>query len=403
MSGVVTQERNLPLAGVKVVEFSHMIMGPACGLILADLGADVVKIEPGPRGDSTRRLPGSGAGFFITYNRNKRSVLLDLKSAEGHAAARRLIDGADVLIENFRPGALEKLGFSYAALAAENPGLIYCSLKGFLAGPYENRPALDEIVQMMGGLAYMTGPPGRPLRAGASVNDIMGGMFGAIGILAALLQRGQTGKGQLVKSALFENNVFLVAQHMAQLAVTGKAANPLPARLSAWAVYELFDTSDGAQIFIGIVTDTQWKLFCEQFGETALAQDERLKTNYDRVLNRAVFMERIKEIVKGMTLAEALAKCEQAGLPFAPVTKPEDLFNDSHVNQPGGMLEISMADGRKTKTVPLPIELDGERLQLRRDVPRPGQHSLEVLREAGVQEAALESMLRAGAVIGEAP
>ena len=276
----------LPLDGIRVVEFSHMIMGPSCGLILADLGADVVKIEPTPNGDNTRRLNGSGAGFFPTYNRNKRSIMLDLKAPEGLEVARKLVAGADVLVENFRPGALDRMGLGYDALAPSNERLIYCSLKGYLAGPYENRTALDEVVQMMGGLAYMTGPPGRPLRAGASVNDVMGGMFGAIAILAALQERARTGRGQLVRSSLFENNVFLMAQHMMQFAVTGQPAAPLPVRLAAWAVYDLFDTADGKQIFVGVVSDTQWRAFCDAFGLPELRDDPALKTNFDRVARR---------------------------------------------------------------------------------------------------------------------
>ena len=166
-----------PLSGIRVVEFSHMVMGPSCGLVLGDLGAEVVKVEPIPQGDNTRRLVGAGAGFFAAFNRNKKSLVLDLKTDKGVAFAKKLIGHSDVLTENFRPGGLDALGLGYEALKEDHPGLIYCSLKGFLAGPYENRAALDEVVQMMGGLAYMTGPPGRPLRAGTSVNDIMGGMF----------------------------------------------------------------------------------------------------------------------------------------------------------------------------------------------------------------------------------
>ncbi|HEX5934757.1 MAG TPA: CoA transferase, partial [Pseudorhizobium sp.] len=279
-----------------MVEFSHMIMGPSCGMILADLGADVVKVEPFPNGDNTRRLNGSGAGFFPTFNRNKRSIVLDLKSPDGHAAAEKLISAADVLIENFRPGALDKLGFGYETLKSSHPALVYCSLKGFLSGPYEHRAALDEVVQMMGGLAYMTGPTGRPLRAGASVNDVMGGMFAAIAILAALQERSKTGRGQLVRSALFENNVFLVAQHMLQMAVTGKAAAPLPERISAWAVYDLFDTGDGEQIFVGVVSDTQWVAFCKSFALEKFLSNPELQTNADRVLHRAEFMPEIKAI-----------------------------------------------------------------------------------------------------------
>ena len=240
----------LPLAGIRVVEFSHMVMGPSCGLILGDLGADVIKVEPVGEGDNTRRLPGSGAGFFAAFNRNKQSLALDIKAPKGLAFAKKLIARSDALIENFRPGGLDALGLGYDALSIDNPGLIYCSLKGFLSGPYEHRPALDETVQMMGGLAYMTGPPGRPLRAGASVNDIMGGMFAVIGIMGALMERAHTGRGQRIRSALFENNAFLVSQHMAQFAVTGKAAAPMPARISSWGIYDVFDTADASQIFI---------------------------------------------------------------------------------------------------------------------------------------------------------
>ena len=265
-----------PLAGLKVVEFTHMVMGPACGLMLADLGADVVKVEPAPDGDNTRRLSGSGTGFFSIANRNKRSLAVDLKSADGMAVVRRLLADADVLIENFRPGAMDKLGLSYAALSADNPRLIYCSCKGFLPGPYNSRVALDEVVQMMGGLAYMTGPPGQPLRAGSSVNDIMGGMFGAIGILAAVTERQRTGRGRHVQTGLFENNVLLMAQHMAQFALTGTEPPPMSVRQVAWPIYDLFDTGDGGQVFVGVVTDTQWRLFCAEFALDALGADPAL-------------------------------------------------------------------------------------------------------------------------------
>src|SRR5258708_8547157 len=203
-----------PLAGIRVLEFSHMVMGPACGMVLADLGADVTKVEPATRGDNTRRLTGRAIGFFPTFNRNKRSLCIDLKRPAGVGVAGRRAAQADVVLENFRPGAMEKLGLGYAALSAANPRLIYCSCKGFLPGPYENRLALDEVVQMMGGLAYMTGLPGKPMRAGASVNDVMGGMFGVIAIQSALAERQRTGRWSYIQSALFENNVFLMGQVM---------------------------------------------------------------------------------------------------------------------------------------------------------------------------------------------
>lgn len=402
MTDTFRDNAGLPLAGIKVVEFSHMIMGPSCGMILADLGADVVKVEPFPNGDNTRRLNGSGAGFFPTFNRNKRSLVVDLKSPEGHAAAQKLIDSADVLIENFRPGALDKLGFGYDKSIARNSKLIYCSLKGFLSGPYEHRAALDEVVQMMGGLAYMTGPTGRPLRAGASVNDVMGGMFAAIAILAALQERSKTGKGQLVRSALFENNVFLVAQHMMQMAVTGKAAAPLPERISAWAVYDLFNTGDGKQIFVGVVSDTQWAAFCKSFGLEHFLSDPDLQTNAERVTNREKFMPAIRVIFDGMTLPDALARCEEIGLPFAPIAKPQDLFDDPHVTQPGGMVDIVLPNGTPTKVPTLPIDFNGQRLGLRYDIPRCGEHSAEVLSELGYTAADIEKMVSGGVVADDA-
>ena len=388
----------LPLQGIRVVEFSHMIMGPSSGLVLGDLGADVIKVEPVGTGDSTRRLPGSGAGFFPVFNRNKRSVALDLKSPAGLTFAKRLIQGADVVTENFRPGGLDAMGLGYDALKADNPGLIYCSLKGFLAGPYEARTALDEVVQMMGGLAYMTGPPGRPLRAGASVNDIMGGMFAAMGVMAALIERGRTGQGQLVRSALFENNAFLVATHMAQFAVTGKPAAPMPARLSAWAVYDVFDTADDEQVFVGVVSDTQWRAFCTGFGQPALLADPGLATNPQRVARRDQFMPALRSLFRGLTRAEASARCEAAGLPFSPVMRPEDLLQDPQLAMPGAMVEVTLPDGRTMPVPALPIEMAGRRFGRRRDVPRVGEHSAELAREAGYSPAEFDQLVASGVV-----
>ena len=295
---------SLPLTGIKVVEFTHMVMGPAVGMILADLGAEVIKIEP-MGGDNTRRLKGSGAGYFPMYNRNKRSICLDLKSPEGKKVALQLLEKADVMIENFRPGAVDKLGFGYDALSKLNPKLIYCSEKGFLKGPYENRTALDEVAQMMGGLAYMTGPPGRPLRAGASVIDVTGGMFGVIAILSALQQRHTTGKGQMVQASLFETTIYLVGQHMAQFAVTGSPAAPMPARVSAWAIYDVFDTKDDDKVFVGVVSDTQWKVFCQAFGLIDFAADESLAANNGRVAQRDKVKPRIEALFKTYTEAGA--------------------------------------------------------------------------------------------------
>jgi crotonobetainyl-CoA:carnitine CoA-transferase CaiB-like acyl-CoA transferase len=389
----------LPYDGIRVVEFTHMVMGPTCGMVLADLGAEVIKVEP-IAGDNTRKLLGSGAGFFPMFNRNKKSIALDLQQPEGKEAALRLITTADVMSENFKPGTMKKLGLDYATLSRLNPRLIYVSHKGFLPGPYDHRTALDEVVQMMGGLAYMTGRPGDPLRAGTSVNDIMGGMFGAIGAMAALALREKTGKGQEVQSALFENNVFLVAQHMMQFAVTGKPAAPMPGRISAWGVYDVFTVKNGEQIFLAAVSDTQWAIFCDAFGFADLNVDPRLKSNNDRVMAREWMMPILRSRLADRTAAELSAIFEQNALPFAPITRPEDLFDDPHLNATGGLAPLTLTDGRATMVPLLPLTLGGERPGVRLNPPKLGQHTSELLSELGYSTSELE-LLKSKHVITE--
>ncbi len=399
MTDAASDRTALPLAGIKVVEFTHMVMGPTTGMVLADLGAEVIKIEP-KGGDNTRRLVGSGAGYFPMYSRNKRSLALDLKHPEGKAVAEALVGQADVVIENFRPGVMDALGFGYETLSKTNPRLIYCSDKGFLNGPYGERTALDEIAQMMGGLAYMTGPPERPLRAGASVIDVMGGLFGVIGVLAALEQRHATGRGQLIQSALFENCVFLVGQHMAQYAVTGQAARPMPVRISAWAIYDQFETKSGERVFVGVVSDGQWQTFCKAFGFDDLGADPGLVKNNDRVAARDRILPRVQALFATMDKDELLAKLETTGLPFAPIVKPEELFDDPHLNASGGLVPLTLPDSGKVVNLPaLPIEMAGRRFGVRHDLPRPGENSRAILAEAGYDAAAIESLLQTGVVL----
>jgi len=386
-----------PLAGLRVVEFTHMVMGPAVGAILVELGAEVIKVEP-VGGDATRQLLGSGAGYFAMYNRNKKSVCLNLKDPQGLALAKRLAASADVVVENFRAGTMDKLGLGYEALAADNPGLIYCSEKGFLSGPYEHRTALDEVAQMMGGLAYMTGPPGRPLRAGTSVIDVTGGMFGVIGILAALEQRHRTGRGQKVASSLFETTVYLVGQHMAQKAVTGQAAKPMPVRISAWAIYDVFETQDGEQVFVGVVSDSLWDKFCAAFGLAELGADPRFKTNSQRVQARDTLLPQVRELFKGYTKAALVEKLERTGLPFAPIGKPEDMFDDPHLAASGGLGEVTLPDGRRTRLPLLPVELDGRRPTQGGDLPGVGAHSREVLAGLGIGDEEFETLAAAGTI-----
>jgi crotonobetainyl-CoA:carnitine CoA-transferase CaiB-like acyl-CoA transferase len=386
-----------PLAGLKVVEFTHMVMGPAVGHVLASLGADVVRVEP-IGGDATRRLLGSGAGYFPMYNRHKDSICLNLKSDEGLAVAKQLAGQADILIENFRPGALDRLGLGYEALTADNPRLIYCSEKGFLPGPYENRTALDEVAQMMGGLAYMTGPPGKPLRAGSSVIDVTGGMFGVIGVLAAVEERHRTGRGQKVVSSLFETTVYLVGQHMAQMAVTGQAAAPMPARISAWAIYDVFETADDKPVFIGVVTDSLWEKFCTLFGLKALWADESLRLNNQRVLARDRIMPEVRALVKTFTQDAVIAKLDGTGLPFAPIGRPEDMFDDPHLLASGGLERVTLEDGRVAHLPPLPLEMGGVRVNADNALPTPGRDSDAVLAGLGYEADAIAGLRESGAV-----
>lgn len=391
-----------PLAGLKVVEFTHMVMGPTAGAVLAALGAEVVRVEP-IGGDSTRRLLGSGAGYFPMYNRHKSSICLDLKTESGLEVAKKLVRQADILIENYRPEAMDRLGLSYDELTVENPRLIYCSEKGFLPGPYEHRTALDEVAQMMGGLAYMTGPPGRPLRAGASVIDVAGGMFGVIAIMAALEERHRTGRGQKVASSLFETTVYLVGQHMAQMAVTGKAADPMPSRLSAWAIYDVFETADHSSVFIGVVSDSQWRAFCDLFDLTELWNNQNLRLNNDRVMARDLIMPAVRAVMRTMTKDMLIVKLEKSGLPFAPVARPQDMFDDPHLLASGGMEPVTLPDGRVTQLPALPIEMGGARLSSASTLPNPGAQTKALLEGLGLNANEIAALLSAGTVQAEIP
>lgn len=378
----------LPLSGIRVMEITHMVMGPTCGLVLADLGAEVIKVEPPGKsaerqGDKTRYFVSTGAGFFAACNRNKKSVILDLETDEGRIAALRLAESADVLVENFRPGALTARGLDYESLKQINPRLIYCSLKGFLSGPYEHRTALDEVAQMMSGLAYMTGPVGRPLRAGAPVNDMMGGLFGALAVMAALRQRDLTGRGQHVQSGLFENAAWLMSTHMLQHAVSGVKPIPMSAGKRTWGVYDVFECKDGVSMFVGVVTERQWEVFTEALGEPELIRPE-YGTNNLRSQARDTLIPLVARLLAQRTYDELEKLCEKAGLPFARIAHPSDLFEDPHLTSGEGMIGITLPDGRQTQVPALPVQFGDDRLGLRLNVPSPGEHTEEVLRELGI-------------------
>src|ERR1700704_6600001 len=394
-----------PLAGIRVLEFSHTVMGPTAGLIFAELGAEVIKIEPAPKGDHTRGLGGFAAGFFAAFSRNKRSLAVDLKKPEGQAVIHRLVPTVDLVLENYGPGTMERLGCGYEQLAPLNPGLIYLALKGYLAGPYEHRPALDEVVQFQTGLAFMTGPIGQPLRAGASVIDILGAVFGVVAAQAALREREQTGKGQRVGSALFESAAFLMSTHMAGMAATGLEALPMPARRGAWAVYDVFNTANDGQLFIGVTSDQQWTRFVEEFGLQELAADPRMATNVTRLAERSWLIPALQKVLAALPQDEVARRCERCNVSWAPVGQPGDLFTDPHLLATGGLVDVFISrfgggDGKVAGLPTLPIEFgtDRPRPRVRRQPPRMGEHNAELLGEAGFSTAEIAGLAEAGVI-----
>lgn len=376
-----------PLSGVRVLEFTHAIMGPSAGLILADLGAEVIHVEP-PAGDSTRRLKGMGVGYFTFFNRNKRSLAIDIKRQEGREIIHRLMPSVDVVLENFGPGTMERLGYGYESLKALRPDLIYCALKGFLSGPYEERLAMDEVVQMMGGLAYMTGPPGQPLRAGASVIDISGGMFGVIGVISSLYKRALTGEGALIRSALFETTAFMMGQHMAYAALSDEPIPPMPARVSAWSIYRIFETQDHTPIFIGVISDIQWRRLCQTLERQDWLDDPRLMTNQGRLDEERWFMPDFEAHIRTLTFTELCQRCDEAKVCYAPITRPEDLFTDPQLNsEQRPLLSTELPTGERAGLPRLPIEMSGVDFNLERQPPKVGEASEAYLKELGYSEA----------------
>ena len=377
----------LPLSGIRVVEMTHMIMGPSCGMFLGFLGAEVIKVEP-PDGDKTRDLTGMGRGFYPTFNRGKKSVTLDLKTGEGRAALDRLLGTADVFVENFRDESLQKMGFSPEDLRRKYPSLIVSSCKGFLTGPYQKRTAMDEVVQMMTGMAYMTGPTGRPLRIGSSANDIMGGLFGAFAVLGALLQRQKDGEGHAVRVGLFENCLLLVAQHMVVYALEGREAPPMPEREFSWPVYDIFETSDGRQVFIGAVTEGQWATLCEILGLEHLMEDPSLQKRMDQIEARGWTIPIFAKAVSERGFDELIAAFEPAGIPFSPIHRPAEMYDDPHVTRPGGLLTSTLPEGGTYQAPGLPFEVDGAAMAIDApDIAAIGADTEAVLGSLGLDPA----------------
>ncbi|MFE3838779.1 CaiB/BaiF CoA transferase family protein [Pseudogemmobacter sonorensis] len=385
---------HLPLTGIKVVEFCHIAMGPTVGLLLAELGADVIKVEPLPTGDRTRYLKGHIAGSFGYFNRFKKSIGVDIKTEKGKEIVRRLVSKADVVTENFRAGTADRIGIGYETLSVYNDRLIYCSLKGFLPGPYENRAGLDELAQFMSGLAYMTGPLGQPLRAGTSIIDIGGGMFGTIGILAAILQRQVTGKGQKVESALYETAAFFMGQHMAGEAHTGKKALPYPVRERSWAIYETFETADERSVFIGLTSDKQWHAFCTAFGREDLLEVPEYKTNELRRDNKQSLRPIVASIAAGLSAHDLIEALAPLGCPVGLAAVPGDLFDDPQLNFEGRMSEATLPGGKKAKLPRLPLKMSaiasGDRPESH--VPEFAENTDEVMKELGFSQEDVAAM-----------
>jgi crotonobetainyl-CoA:carnitine CoA-transferase CaiB-like acyl-CoA transferase len=390
----------LPLAGLKVLEFTHAVMGPCCGLLLADMGAEVIHIEA-PQGDPTRRLQGFGTGYFQMYNRNKKSLSINLKAEAGKEIIYQLCRKADIVVENFGPGTMERLGLGPEKLRALNDRLIYCSLKGFLSGPYEQRPAMDEVVQMMGGLAYMTGRSGDPLRAGSSVIDIAGGMFGYMGILQALYERERTGQGKFVKAALFETCTFFMGQHMAYSSQVDFPVPPMPERANAWSIYRIFPTADEDSIFIGIISEKHWQRFCGIFGWEDWLANEQLSSNAKRLAARDWFMPELAARIARFSKAELIRRCEKAGIPFAPITRPEELFNDPQLKQGGSLLPTPMPNGETVALPATPLEYGDAKVEMRIPPPHIGEHNAELLRLIGYSELEIDRLKKKSIISNE--
>jgi crotonobetainyl-CoA:carnitine CoA-transferase CaiB-like acyl-CoA transferase len=387
----------LPLEGLRVLELGHIIAGPSAGLLLADLGADVIKVERPGEGDQSRTMPAGTAANFHFLNRNKRSIAIDLKGAAvGRALFLRLVAASDIVIDNFAYGAVEGLGLGYDVLASINPGLIYLALKGFLPGPYESRPFLDELAQMSAGLAFMTGPRGQPLRAGASIVDVGAAAYGVIAVLAALQERTRTGRGQRITSGLFETTVFWVAQWLAQHAATGEPSSPMPeirqGTRMGWGVYQLFTASDGEQIFIGITSNGHWERFCKEFALTDLLGDERLADNARRVAARDWLPDRIQQAMARHTGAELSERLERAKVPFAPLRRPDQLVDDPHLNESGQFIATPLPGRGSAKLPKLPIRSSAFDMELRRPAPRLGEHTREVLQELGIPKDEIDAL-----------
>jgi len=383
------------ISDLKVLELGHIVAGPTASLIFAQMGADVIKIERPGSGDQSRFSRGN-QGYFLAFNSNKRSIILDIKSPKGKEVFAKLLETADVIIDNYGPGVLDRLGFHYDEMTRINPRIIHCSIKGFLPGPHEDRTLLDEPAQMMGGLAYMTGPRGMPIRAGASLVDISGAMFGVIGILTALHEREKTGRGRQIKVGLFETVVFLVSQHIAKAGISNEVPPPMPERGMGkdlgWGIYRIFETRDNRNVFIGVTSDAHWEKYCKEFKVDDLWQEEALRTNEGRRKEYDRLTRRTEEMVKKLTFKETIEHLEKANIPFAPVNTPMDLFDNPHLSEREHFSKATAPDGTFSPLPNLPIMFDMWKSVPRKDPPKLGEHTAEILAGLGYSAKEIEAL-----------
>lgn len=372
----------LPLEGVRVLDLSRVLAGPYATMVLADLGADVVKVEHSERGDDTRHwgppFKGGESAYFLSVNRNKRSIGVDLKTPEGLERIKKLTAGADVLIENWRRGALTKLGLGYDSLKESNPGLVYCSITGFGPGPDQDRPGYDFLVQARGGIMGITGHPGEePTKIGVAVADILCGMYASNAIVAALYRRAQTGEGARIEVPLFESTLSWLANRGQEYLISGKDTGLIGNAHPSIVPYQTFNASD-KPLVVAVGNNTQFANLCEAIGRPELADDERYATNPDRVANREDLVLILQEEFGKRSADEWTEEIRTAGVPCGPVNMLADVFKDEHLLGSGIMREVEHPVAGTLKMVGSPVLLDGERLPIRRPPPTLGQHTNEV-------------------------
>jgi crotonobetainyl-CoA:carnitine CoA-transferase CaiB-like acyl-CoA transferase len=385
------------LAGLKVLDCTHVIAGAWCSLILADLGADVVKIEP-PTGETTRGHPGTAFRAFDFVNRNKRAIALDLTTEAGAGVVRRLAASADVFVENYRPGSLDRMGLGYAALKAINPRIVYASVSGFgLDGPYRDRGGFDLIAQAMSGIMSFTGEEGsdKPVAAGVPISDLNAGMFAAIGVLAALRHRDATGEGQHVETSLLESALAYTVWETGMFLTTGEVAKRQGTRHRLAAPYEALKTADGHMV-VGVNNQRLWLRFCEAIGAPELATEEAFERPNRRVRNRDALQARIEAILTTDTSANWMAKLEAQGVPAGPLNTIDQAWADPQVKARGLLAEVA---GRRF--VRTPIKLHDTPVALNRGPAEVGEHTREVLAEAGFSGDEIEALIAGGAAAVE--